>query len=183
MPVLLIGLGQRPGFSQIFLRLHRQAAFLQPLAYKTAHNAVQHGKNRYAQHHPHKPKQPAEQQDGKQYPEGGQSNRTPQNFRMQDIPVNLLQHKDKNDKIEANLYLTAKSTINVLEDYFKENKTILKQYSKKQETGKFYIKERDDIESISVSFLEYNTTTSLIKVTVTDNLNNQLTLSAKIPYN
>ena len=90
---------------------------------------------------------------------------------------------NKNDKIEANLYLTAKSTINVLEDYFKENKTILKQYSKKQETGKFYIKERDDIESISVSFLEYNTTTSLIKVTVTDNLNNQLTLSAKIPYN
>lgn len=90
---------------------------------------------------------------------------------------------NKNDKIEANLYLTTKSTINVLEDYFKENKTILKQYSKKQETGKFYIKERDDIESISVSFLEYNTTTSLIKVTVTDNLNNQLTLSAKIPYN
>ena len=90
---------------------------------------------------------------------------------------------NKNDKIEANLYLTAKSTINVLEDYFKENKTILKQYSKKQETGKFYIKERDDIESILVCFLEYNTTTSLIKVTVTDNLNNQLTLSAKIPYN
>lgn len=90
---------------------------------------------------------------------------------------------NKNDKIEANLYLTAKSTINVLEDYFKKDKTILKQYSKKQETGKFYIKERNDIESISVSFLEYNTTTSLIKVTVTDNLNNQLTLSAKIPYN
>ena len=53
---------------------------------------------------------------------------------------------NKNDRIEANLYLTAKSTINVLEDYFKKDKTILKQYSKKQETGKFYIKERNDIK-------------------------------------
>lgn len=90
---------------------------------------------------------------------------------------------NKNDAIESNLYLTAKSTINVLEDYFKDNKQLLKQYSQNKETGSFYIKEREDIKNISVTFSEYNKDTSFIEVTIIDSLDNQLTLSAKIPYN
>lgn len=89
---------------------------------------------------------------------------------------------NKNDKINTNLYLTAKSTINVLEDYFKEDKELLKKYSINNEQGNFYIKERSDIKNILVTFKEEDKNTSLITVTVVDNLDNSLSLSAKIPY-
>ncbi len=90
---------------------------------------------------------------------------------------------NKKDAIDTNLYLTAKSTINVLEDYFNENKQLLIKYSKNNEKGSFYIKERQDIEEILVSFSEHNSSMSFIEVTVVDKLKNQLTLTAKIPYN
>ncbi len=89
---------------------------------------------------------------------------------------------NNNDRIDTNLYLTAKSTINVLEEYFKNNKQLLKQYSIDNETGTFTIKEREDIDSIIVSFSQDSAKMSLIKVTVIDKANNQLTLSSKIPY-
>ncbi len=90
---------------------------------------------------------------------------------------------NKNERINTNLYLAAKSTINVLEDYFKDDKEMLKKYSLNNDKGSFYVKERDDIKSILVSLSEENKNTSLVEVTVIDNLGNQLTLSAKIPYN
>ena len=89
---------------------------------------------------------------------------------------------NNNDRIDTNLYLTAKSTINVLEEYFKNNKQLLKQYSIENETGTFTKKEREDIDSIIVSFSQDSAKMSLIKVTVIDKANNQLTLSSKIPY-
>ena len=90
---------------------------------------------------------------------------------------------NKKDAIDTNLYLTAKSTINVLEDYFDENKQLLIKYSKNNEEGSFYINERQDIEEILVSFSEHNSSMSFIEVTVVDKQKNQLTLTAKIPYN
>lgn len=90
---------------------------------------------------------------------------------------------NKKDAIDTNLYLTAKSTINVLEDYFNENKQLLIKYSKNNEKGSFYINERQDIEEILVSFSEHNSSMSFIEVTVVDKQKNQLTLTAKIPYN
>lgn len=89
---------------------------------------------------------------------------------------------NNNDRIDTNLYLTAKSTINVLEEYFENNRLLLKQYSIDNETGSFFIKEREDIDTIIVYFSQYSSTTSLVKVTVIDSLNNELTLSVKIPY-
>ncbi|WP_317367573.1 hypothetical protein [uncultured Tyzzerella sp.] len=86
------------------------------------------------------------------------------------------------DRIDTNLYLTAKSTINVLEDYFENDKLLLKKYSKDNEVGNFFIKEREDIDNIIVSFYEQDSKTALIKVTVIDNLKNEITLTAKIPY-
>ncbi|WP_250277255.1 hypothetical protein [[Clostridium] colinum] len=91
-------------------------------------------------------------------------------------------NNNKIDNINTNLYLTAKSTINVLEDYFKDNKEILAKYSRNREEGVFYIKERDDIESIKVFFSENNSSTALIEVVVLDKLKNELKLSVKIPY-
>lgn len=90
---------------------------------------------------------------------------------------------NKKDAIDTNLYLTAKSTINVLEDYFQDNKQLLIKFSKNNEKGSFYIKEREDIDEILISFSEHNSSLSFIEVTVIDKFKNQLTLTAKIPYN
>lgn len=90
---------------------------------------------------------------------------------------------NKNDKINQNLYLTAKSTINILSQEFSEKEHLLKKYANQNEEGIFKIDGRDDIDSIKVKV--YNNsykTAAILEVTVFDNLKNELTLLAEIYY-
>ena len=93
--------GERPGPSQILLGLHRELPLPQPIAYQTVDHAVKHGKDRDTQHHASESKQPAEQQDREQHPEAGQSRGVPQDLGAQNIPVKLLEHKDKDHEINT----------------------------------------------------------------------------------
>lgn len=85
---------------------------------------------------------------------------------------------NNNDRINKNLYITAKSTISVLEDYFDQDKALLKTYATKNEEGTFYLEGRQDIKYILASFSLYDTNRALIEVTVFDNFDNQIKLSS-----
>lgn len=74
---------------------------LQAAADQAADNAVEHGKHRYAQNHPRESKQAAEQQNGEQHPERGQSGGVSQDLGSQNIAVKLLQDEHKDHKVQA----------------------------------------------------------------------------------
>lgn len=86
------------------------------------------------------------------------------------------------ERVTQNLYLTAKSTITTFEEYFLVNKQLLEECAKNEVSEDFFIQGRDDIKNINIKFFYINDIEALIQVTVLDNLNNELDLSAKIPY-
>lgn len=90
---------------------------------------------------------------------------------------------NQKDKYTQNLYITAKSTLNILSEEFLENKSLLKEYAKKNESGNLIIENREDISSVCFNLFETNDKKfAILEVTVTDNFKNQITLKTEIKY-
>lgn len=62
---------------------------------------VEHCEGGHTDDHPHKPEQPAEQQDGEEHPEAGDPRGIPQDLWSQNVPVKLLQQEHEPHKIQA----------------------------------------------------------------------------------
>ena len=84
----------------IVVRIHGQAALFQQMIDLLGQHAVQHGKQRHADHHAREAHHAAEQQNGEHDPEARQSGGVAEDFRSEDIAVKLLQQQHKNDEIQ-----------------------------------------------------------------------------------
>ena len=83
----------------IVVRIHGQTALFQQMIDLLGQHAVQHGKQRHADHHAREAHHAAEQQNGEHDPEARQSGGVAEDFRSEDIAVKLLQQQHKNDEI------------------------------------------------------------------------------------
>ena len=62
---------------------------------------VEHREGGHRDDHAHEAQKPAEQQDGEQYPEAGESCGVAQNLGAQDVSIKLLQHQHEQHKVQT----------------------------------------------------------------------------------
>ena len=72
--------------------------FVQTAANQLLHSVIDDPEQRHPNNHAEDAPQPAEQDDGKKHPEAGQACAVAQNFRADDVAVQLLQEENENDK-------------------------------------------------------------------------------------
>ena len=68
---------------------------------QSSYNIIKHRKQRHTDDHTDNPPETAEQQNGKQHPETGDSRGITQYLRTDDISIQLLQYNNKDQKIQA----------------------------------------------------------------------------------